>query len=81
GRFASNAKPEETQQFTTARISPGSELRNGRNVYLIEAVADTPPPWLRPGMEGVAKIRIGRRRVWWTVFHKLIDGLRMRLWL
>jgi len=33
------------------------------------------------GHEGVAKVRIGPRRVWWVVLHRAIDYVRLKLWL
>jgi hypothetical protein len=35
---------------------------------------------LRPGMEGVAKIDIGRRRLIWIWTHSLFDWLRVWTW-
>ncbi len=34
----------------------------------------------RPGMEGVAKIDIDRRRLAWIWGHRLTDWLRLALW-
>ncbi len=37
--------------------------------------------WIRPGMEGVARIDVGRRPIRWIAFHRIVDYLRLRFWL
>jgi multidrug efflux pump subunit AcrA (membrane-fusion protein) len=81
GFFASYARPEETRRLTVRRVLPEAQIREGRNVYVAEAEVSAPADWLRPGLEGVAKIDLGRRRVWWVVLHRAVDYLRMKLWL
>ena len=62
------------------RITPISTARDGRNYFRVEAVLEEPGDDLRPGMEGVAKIEVGRRRLMWIWTHELFDWLRLRLW-
>ena len=81
GRFAPHARPEESQDFRLLRIRPSSESREMRNTFVAEACAAIPYAWMRPGMEGTARIRIGSRRVWWIALHGTIDFLRLKLWL
>lgn len=81
GRFAPFARPEEAVAFSVRRIRPTSELRDDQNVYVIEADAAFDTSWVRPGMEGVAKIDAGARPVWWVVLHKIIDHMRLNYWL
>ncbi len=35
---------------------------------------------LRPGLEGVAKIEVGRRRLVWIWTHELFDWIRLWAW-
>jgi hypothetical protein len=35
---------------------------------------------LRPGMEGIAKVDTGRRKLFWIWTHKFVDWLRLTLW-
>ena len=35
---------------------------------------------LRPGMEGVGKISIDRRKLIWVWTHKAVDWLRLQIW-
>ncbi len=81
GSFATQAKPDLTQPFRIARIQPMTEVRESKNVCVAEADLDSVPSWMRPGMEGMAKIRVGPRRVWWISLHRTIDYLRMAFWL
>ncbi len=81
GRFASHARPESTHEFSLIRVAPGAEVRDGRNVYVAEAELDAAADWLRPGMEGVARISVGSRKVWWITLHQFVDYLRLHYWL
>ena len=56
-------------------------MRAGHNVYVAEAYITPDAEWMRPGMEGVARIEVGPRRVWWITLHKCIDYLRLNYWL
>jgi hypothetical protein len=81
GAFASYARPEDVREFRVSRVLAGAEVRDSRNVYVAEAEIGALADWMRPGMDGVAKVRIGRRPVWWIALHRVIDYLRINLWL
>lgn len=81
GRFASAARPESPQRFTLTRVQPGAQLREGRSVFVARAALAGSPTWLRPGMEGLARIELGQRRVWWVTLHGALDYLRLHYWL
>lgn len=81
GRFASAARPENPQRFTLTRVQPGAQLREGRSVFVARAALGASPTWLRPGMEGLARIELGQRRVWWVTLHGVLDYLRLHYWL
>ncbi|MDX2199877.1 MAG: HlyD family efflux transporter periplasmic adaptor subunit [Phycisphaerae bacterium] len=81
GRFAGSARPDDARALTITRVRPAAEPVDGENVVLVEADADLQSDWLRPGMEGVARIEIGRRPVWWICLHRAIDWMRMNYWL
>ena len=46
----------------------------------IEGRLSENPAELRPGMEGVGKIEIGRRNIAWIWLHPLADGARLWAW-
>jgi RND family efflux transporter MFP subunit len=80
GQLALTALPGRTLPLTVERITPVSIAEGGRNFFRVEAQLDAPTPGLRPGMEGVAKIDIDRRRLIWIWTHTLTDWLRLRAW-
>jgi multidrug resistance efflux pump len=81
GRFACDARPDAVQAFQLERLQPASVVHDRQTVFLGEARLDTSETWLRPGMEGIAKITVGPRPSWWVLFHSAVDYLRMKLWL
>lgn len=81
GRFACNARPGQPLKCKIVRIRPSSQPVDGKNVFIAEATVEDNPVWMRSGMEGVAQIDAGRRRVWWVGLHRIIDYVRLNLWL
>jgi RND family efflux transporter MFP subunit len=80
GQLALTALPGQALPLTVQRITPVSIAEDGRNYFRIEAHLDEPVLGLRPGMEGVAKIEVGRRRLIWIWTHSLTDWLRLWTW-
>jgi len=80
GRLALSALPGRTFPLAVERITPVSTTEDGRHYFRVEATLEEPLDALRPGMEGVAKIEVGRRRLLWIWTHGLVDWLRLRLW-
>ncbi len=81
GTFAPIARPQQVRNLRVTRIHPQTEIRERGNACVVEATASLDEGWLRPGMVGVAKIHVGRRRVWWVGVHRIIDFLRIKFWL
>lgn len=63
-----------------ARITPVSTPEDGRNYFRVEAKLQQGAERLRPGMEGVAKITAGNRKLIWIWTRYLVDWLRLELW-
>ncbi len=80
GRLALTGFPGDYLPFTVVRITPVSTAADGRNVFAVEAQLDSTPVLLRPGMQGVAKVDIGQRRLIWIWSHKLVDWFRLWTW-
>ncbi len=80
GQLALSALPGVTLPLTVKRITPVSIAEDGRNYFRVEAHLDQQTEGLRPGMEGVAKIAIDRRRLIWIWTHSLTDWLRLWTW-
>ena len=80
GRLRLSGMPGETLPFSINKITPVSEASEGSNYFQVEARLQSEPQQLRPGMEGVAKVEIGERKLAWIWTHKLIDWLRLWAW-
>jgi RND family efflux transporter MFP subunit len=80
GQLALSAMPGQPLPLAVEKITPVSSAVDGRNVFRVEASLLRPVASLRPGMEGVAKIEIGRRRLIWIWTHDLFDRLRLWAW-
>ncbi|MGL6047526.1 MAG: hypothetical protein ACRC02_13800, partial [Vogesella sp.] len=57
-----------------------AQARDGKNVFRVEGVLATRNPTLRPGMDGVAKVHVGERKLVWIWTHSLFDWLRLNIW-
>jgi RND family efflux transporter MFP subunit len=80
GQLALSALPGERLEFIVSRITPVAQAREGRNVFEVEASFDKPPAGLRPGLQGVAKIDAGSRRLGWIATHRLSEWLGLTFW-
>lgn len=78
GHLALSSLPGETFDLTVDRITPVSEVQDGRNTFRVEAKLDDAR--LRPGIQGVAKIEVGEKRLLWIWTHDAVDWLRLQLW-
>jgi multidrug efflux pump subunit AcrA (membrane-fusion protein) len=81
GLFAAFARPNQPVKFQVNRVLESAQVVDGRNVILAEADIQAREEWLRSGMEGVARVQIGSRRVWWVALHRAVDYLRLNFWL
>jgi RND family efflux transporter MFP subunit len=80
GRLALTSMPNEEIELTVEKITPVSVVDQGRNYFRVEAVAKGATEKLRPGMEGVGKIEIERRKLIWIWTRKLVHWARMWVW-
>ena len=80
GRLALSALPDRPLPLVVERVTPISTAGDGRSYFRVEAAVAGPVPDLLPGMEGVARIEVGRRRLLWIWTHGLLDWLRLRTW-
>ena len=81
GRLATATYPAEKIHFIVERVNPAAEVVNNRNVFKVRARLLETQPWMRPGMEGVAKVTIEKRRFAWIWTRKIVNWVRMKLWL
>lgn len=66
--------------FRVSKVTPVATAQEGKNFFRVEASLAEAPLRLRPGMEGVGKIEVGSRSLWWIFTHSLTDWLVLKLW-
>jgi len=81
GKLATASYPGQPIKFVVERINPMAEVVNQRNVFKVRVRLLETYPWMRPGMEGVAKVSVGKRRYIWIWTRKITNWIRMKLWL
>ncbi len=80
GELVLPSMPGNTFPLVVDKITPVSTAKEGRNYFRVEAYLENTSKRLRPGMEGVGKITVDRRKLIWIWTHELIDWLRLKLW-
>ncbi|WP_147693781.1 efflux RND transporter periplasmic adaptor subunit [Vogesella mureinivorans] len=80
GQLMVTAMPGERQPFSVSLVTSVAQARDGKNVFRVEGVLATRNPTLRPGMDGVAKVHVGERKLVWIWTHSLFDWLRLNIW-
>ena len=80
GQLVLAANPNDTLPIELSSITSVSEVVSGRNTFRLEATLGATPDFLRPGMQGAARIEIGERRLGWIWTHELVQWLRLKLW-
>jgi multidrug efflux pump subunit AcrA (membrane-fusion protein) len=81
GYLATVSYPSRRIEFVVERIDPAADLIENRNVFTVRARLLDVQPWMRPGMEGVAKVTVGKRHYVWIWTRKLVNWIRMKLWI
>jgi len=80
GYLATVSYPSQRIEFVVERVNPMAEVVNERNVFKVRVRLLSIHSWMRPGMEGVAKVSVGRRRYVWIWSHRVVNWLRMKFW-
>ena len=81
GKLATASYPGQPIKFVVERINPMAEVVNQRNVFKVRVRLLETYPWMRPGMEGVAKVSVGKRPYIWIWTRKISNWVRMKFWL
>lgn len=80
GQLVLAANPSEVLPIRIEAITPVSNVANGRNTFRLEASLGETPEFLRPGMQGAARIEVGERRLGWIWTYDLVRWLELKLW-
>lgn len=79
--LAPTAFPDRRVRAVIERIAPAAEDRQGQRFFRVTAALDEPAPWMRPGMEGEARLAVDRRSLLSSWTSDIVDWVRLRLWI
>ncbi len=80
GYLATASYPEQRIRFRVERITPIAEVVSRENIFKVYVDLLDTHPWMRPGMEGVGKIELGKRSYAWIWTRKILNWVLMKLW-
>lgn len=80
GELVLTSLPGRSYPLTVTKVTPVSVAEDGRNYFRIEADLAPGAVAVRPGMEGIAKVRAADRSLLWIWTHRFTDWLRLTLW-
>jgi biotin carboxyl carrier protein len=81
GFLATTSLPNERMPFHIERVIQQGTPKEGENVFTVFATLEQTSDQWRPGMEGEAKIDVQPEPVIWIWTHRLIDFIRIKLWI
>jgi Barrel-sandwich domain of CusB or HlyD membrane-fusion/GAF domain len=86
GALKLSALPEQNFGLVVERVMPVAKPELGRNMFLAEARISNSPnattgtDALRPGLQGLARLDVGQRPLYWLIGHRISDWLRLKWW-
>jgi RND family efflux transporter MFP subunit len=80
GQLKLSGIPDKSIAITIDRVMPVSVTEGGHNYFRVEAVMDNHSDLMRPGMQGISKIEIGREKLLWIWTRRLVEWLRLFVW-
>jgi multidrug efflux pump subunit AcrA (membrane-fusion protein) len=81
GQLATRSLPNDKFDFTVERIVPMGDVKEGSNTFRVYGkVSKIDPNW-RPGMVGEARLDVEKRTWAWIWTHRLVDWVRLKLWM
>jgi multidrug resistance efflux pump len=80
GEILLSALPDRPLPFTIKSLTPVARASEGVNGFEAIGTLGQRDDRVRPGMEGVAKINVGRRSVAWVWGHPLLYWMRLKIW-
>ena len=81
GNIAVAGKPDVKIPVTIYEIAAAAEVKDQQNVFKVKMDVTDKPDWLRPGMEGLVKVKHSEERLIWIWSRKMINWIRMKLWI
>ena len=77
------SEPNRNIAFQVQSIVPVAQVKGQQGNHFWVRVKLTSPveDWWRPGMNGMAQVDAGRKNIAWLLTHRLIDLIRLKLWI
>ena len=72
--------PTSVWEAELGDVMPVAVSEKGRSAFRVPATISGDAAALRPGMEGVGKVSVGRRSMFWVYSHGLFDRIRYLAW-
>ncbi len=70
----------ERFKFKITAITPVSSIQNGHNTFRVEAHLQVQSAQIRPGMQGIGKIDIDQRTLFWIWTHRFVEWVQIQIW-
>lgn len=82
GEVALLSHPDVNIPVRISSVIPVAQVKGqDGNQFMVKAdLLQTPQPWWRPGMTGLARIDVGDKNIAWILTHRLVERLRLMLW-
>lgn len=80
GELILSSLPDERFPVQVERVTPVTQAEEGGNFFRVEARLLGEGAGLRPGMEGVAKIEVGERKLIWIWTRRMVGWIQLQFW-
>ncbi len=83
GILKATSYPNRPIHFTVERINPVATVTGQKNTFKVRVklAPEDVKDWMRPGIEGLAKVDVEKSRYAWIWTHRMINWVRMKLWM
>lgn len=81
GNIATTSLPTDKYPITIERIVPLGEAKEGKNQFTVYGTLDKSSESWRPGMVGEARVNVEKKNIAWIWTHRLIEFVRLKLWI
>jgi multidrug efflux pump subunit AcrA (membrane-fusion protein) len=81
GQVATRSLPNEKFDFNVDRIVPLGDVKEGANTFRVYGKLKNVDPNWRPGMVGEARLDVEKKPWAWIWTHRLVDWVRIKLWM
>ncbi len=80
GQLALSGITDDTIPFVVKKVTPVATSEEGLTYFRVEAELERAMPFLRPGMEGIGKVKVGDDKLLWIWTRRLVGWIKISLW-